>query len=35
MSVQCVLRVFKRVKSQLWLPDGGWFDPDHSDRPGL
>lgn len=35
MSVQCVLRVFKWVKSQLWLPDGGWFDPDHSDRPGL
>lgn len=23
MSVQCVLRVFKWVKSQLWLPDGG------------
>lgn len=35
MSVQCVLRVFKWVKSQLWLPDGGRFDPDHSDRPGL
>lgn len=35
MSVQCVLRVFKWVKSQLWLPDGGEFDPDHSDRPGL
>lgn len=35
MSVQCVLRVFKWVKSQLWLPDGGRFDPDHSDRPRL
>lgn len=35
MSVQCVLRVFKWVKSQLWFPDGGRFDPDHSDRPGL
>lgn len=35
VSVQRVLRVFKWVKSQLWLPDGGWFDPDHSDRPGL
>lgn len=23
MTVQCVLRVFKWVKSQLWLPDGG------------
>lgn len=32
---QCVLRVFKWVKSQLWLPDGGGFDLDHSDRPGL
>ena len=35
MSVQCVLRVFKWVKSQLWLPDGGRLDPDHFDRPGL
>lgn len=35
MSVQCVLRVFKWVKSHLWLPDGLRFDSDHSDRPRL